>query len=245
MKLPGLSEAEQQYFNNRVEQARLALDRAHAENVSALVLDHAKRGMSNASFHAGAIVGLHRGHIAACEQAKIDALDEVLTASGKPWTRQLANSLLSNISDAMRRGDEEVLKELRQTSARTRVTQEVPHLSRGPNIWLANTSHEFRLDIDTRVSSAELRAGETSRLRKSGYRRLGVVLLAVLACLTSALLLALEYGEGNNWFQRLVSCWSIFPVISVLGATIGWFIIGKDRLRAMGWPFMKLFGSEQ
>jgi hypothetical protein len=53
--------------------------------------------------------------------------------------------------------------------------------------------------------------------------------------------LAQRYGDGKNYFQKLLSSLPYFAIVPIVGVILGWFFIGKDRLTALGGPFVKLF----
>jgi hypothetical protein len=223
-RLPGLTEAEQRDFDNRVQQARVHLDKTHAENVSALAAEHARSGLAYTSFRETDFVALGHSHVVACAQANIDALDAVLSDHGRSWTRQLGDWLRSDIAEDMRRREAGVFEELRQRNARRGRTQGGPKRPHGPNIRLTNDIHKFCLDIEAKVAHAERLAA----LRRRQYRRLALVLGAWAAITLLALHFALNYGEGKNWFQRIVNSWAVI-VPSAFAAVIVQFVIGKER----------------
>lgn len=82
---------------------------------------------------------------------------------------------------------------------------------------------------------------ESEKLKHEGELRalfLGVLLLVMEY---GAYKLSQDYGDGDNWFQKIVTSWVVFPVVFVIWVFICYFIIGKKRFTAMGWPFTAIF----
>lgn len=55
---------------------------------------------------------------------------------------------------------------------------------------------------------------------------------------------AVEMGKGSNVFQKIVNAWQLILIGVGAGLGAGWFIIGKKGLELLGWPFKKVFKSE-
>ncbi|MBA7610786.1 hypothetical protein ES703_17999 [subsurface metagenome] len=103
--------------------------------------------------------------------------------------------------------------------------------------------HEKDLgELSRKFSEYEEKAGKES-LRSSAQLRLGITTIVFLALEGLGILLASQYGEGPNLFQKVLNSWHF--LVGGFGVTIvlGWFIIGKKRLEALGWPFTKIFKS--
>jgi len=49
------------------------------------------------------------------------------------------------------------------------------------------------------------------------------------------------YGQGENLFQKLLNSWYFLAIGSVITIILGWFIVGKERLKNLGFPFTKIF----
>lgn len=47
------------------------------------------------------------------------------------------------------------------------------------------------------------------------------------------------YGQGENLFQKLLNSWYFLALGSVITITLGWFIVGKERLKNLDFPFTK------
>lgn len=99
-------------------------------------------------------------------------------------------------------------------------------------------------DLQQEFLNYKKRTQEDS-LKKSAYLRLAVVLIGVAALEMAAALLAVNLGAGDNTFQRLANHWEVFVLLGP-GVTVlaGWFFIGKERIRALGWAFRKILREE-
>ena len=54
-----------------------------------------------------------------------------------------------------------------------------------------------------------------------------------------------KYGDGNNMFQKAINSGLFLTTPVPLTILTGWFLIGKERLKSLGWPFMKIFKQDQ
>jgi len=52
---------------------------------------------------------------------------------------------------------------------------------------------------------------------------------------------ASKYGQGENVFQKLLNSWYFLAIGSVITIVLGWFIVGMERLKNLGFPFTKIF----
>lgn len=87
--------------------------------------------------------------------------------------------------------------------------------------------------------------GEDS-IRRSAYLRVGFTFLVFLMLEGLTLSVASQYGEGKNLFQRLLNAWAILGVaVPAVTIIVGWFLIGKERLKSLGWPFERLFKQDK
>lgn len=56
-----------------------------------------------------------------------------------------------------------------------------------------------------------------------------------------ALYIVWQYGKGENFYEKLID-FKLYPTIVFFGTIIlSWFILGRERIRALGWPFSKIF----
>ncbi|RKX29517.1 MAG: hypothetical protein DRP46_07020, partial [Candidatus Zixiibacteriota bacterium] len=86
---------------------------------------------------------------------------------------------------------------------------------------------------------------KSKKTRTSAFKRLAMCFIFFLILLAFGLWLANEYGDGSNILQRVGNLLFI-PALSIpLGLGLGWFIIGKERLRVLGWPFTKIFKDDE
>lgn len=78
-------------------------------------------------------------------------------------------------------------------------------------------------------------------LKRSAWRRLSMVTIIFLFLESLVVLFANKYGEGLYLFQKVSNSWCFLIGAVALTIVMGWFIMGKKRLEALGWPFMKVF----
>ena len=81
-------------------------------------------------------------------------------------------------------------------------------------------------------------------LKRSAWLRVGFTTVVFLLLEGLAIFLASQYGEGPNLFQKVSNSWHFLVGGAVLTIPMGWFIVGKKRLEALGWPFTKIFKRE-
>jgi hypothetical protein len=114
-------------------------------------------------------------------------------------------------------------------------------------------SDKFKKEINERDKEIEKLKGSIStlkehiaekELRSSAQKRLVILTFILLFIEGLIAFLSYKYGEGQNYFQKLLNSWTMFLTGSILWLMISWFILGKDRIRLLGWGFMKFFKSE-
>ncbi len=89
-----------------------------------------------------------------------------------------------------------------------------------------------------------------SEIRTRDLRSSAILRLLIVGGLWLAAEFALGYavtqlGDGDNTFQKLKNAWEMlaFPVPCAVG--LSWFLLGRERIRALSWPLGKLLsGSE-
>jgi hypothetical protein len=82
-------------------------------------------------------------------------------------------------------------------------------------------------------------------LKRSAWLRVGFTTIVFLLLEGLTILLASQYGEGLNLFQKVLNSWPFLGVlVPVVAILMGWFFIGKERLKSLGWPFTKVFKHE-
>lgn len=79
----------------------------------------------------------------------------------------------------------------------------------------------------------------STALKKSAYWRTSFVILLFLAYELTVLYLSHQYGHGENLFQKVINSWPYLTLGCVLGVGLFWFIVGKERIRVLGWPLTK------
>jgi len=99
---------------------------------------------------------------------------------------------------------------------------------------LTETSSELDL-ARSALRSRDLKSSAVTRLVLVGS--VGILAEAVLAYCV------IRFGDGDNVFQKLENAWEIIllPVICAIAST--WWVLGKERIRALGWPFGKLLSA--
>jgi len=80
-------------------------------------------------------------------------------------------------------------------------------------------------------------------LKSSALKRLGITIGVFLVVEGLCLYLSNTYGEGQNLFQKVGNSSMYFTSGPIVFLLMGWFYIRKERLRALGWPFTKVFKS--
>lgn len=93
-----------------------------------------------------------------------------------------------------------------------------------------------------RVEQEQKKRKET--LKKSARIRMGFVILLFLLYEVAAVYLAWQYGEGTTLFQKVINSWPLLVLGCAISVGLFWFILGKERIRALGWAFTKLLKDE-
>ncbi|MDH5715436.1 MAG: hypothetical protein OEZ30_07730 [Candidatus Aminicenantes bacterium] len=81
-------------------------------------------------------------------------------------------------------------------------------------------------------------------LKWSVFWRLSIVIIIFLIIEVSIIILAIRYGEGQNLFQKLEKSWHLWGgagLIFIIFRYLGSLIIGKERIKFLGWPFTRFF----
>jgi hypothetical protein len=93
-----------------------------------------------------------------------------------------------------------------------------------------------------RVEQEEKKRKEA--LKRSARIRMSAVVLLFLAIEAVAVYFAWQYGEGTNFFQKVKNLWELPTIAFAVSVVLSWFILGRERIRALGWPFTKLLKDE-
>ncbi len=78
------------------------------------------------------------------------------------------------------------------------------------------------------------------RLKTGAKLRLVFSTFPTIAIEAASMVLASTYGAGENLLQKVLSFWPYLTVGVVLFPFCAWLIVGKHRLKALGWPFSKM-----
>ncbi|MFX0139268.1 MAG: PIN domain-containing protein [Candidatus Hodarchaeota archaeon] len=81
-------------------------------------------------------------------------------------------------------------------------------------------------------------------LIKSAYHRLGLTIFILLAMLGSVFFIINNYGSGVNLLEKLSNTWWLPSIVFSFWIIISIFIIGKERLKLLDWPFNKLLQGD-
>ncbi len=94
---------------------------------------------------------------------------------------------------------------------------------------------------------AELAAAQmeirTLGLRSSAFRRLGFMALLWLLAEAAIVYLAIQFSDGTNNFQKVKNAWEFLALAPTFVVVVSWFVLGRDRISALGWPFGKLLAG--
>jgi hypothetical protein len=108
-----------------------------------------------------------------------------------------------------------------------------------------------RADLERQISSRDLELVaahaeiQNSALRSSALRRLGSVGLLWALVEAAAAYAAIHFGDGENTFQKIKNAWEFLAFPPAASVALTWFVLGRDRVRALGWPIGKfLAGSD-
>lgn len=53
-----------------------------------------------------------------------------------------------------------------------------------------------------------------------------------------------RYGQGQNLFQKVLNSWPFLSLGCLIAIGLFWFVLGKERIRSLGWPFTKLLKND-
>jgi hypothetical protein len=93
-------------------------------------------------------------------------------------------------------------------------------------------------DLKTQQIEQEKRIEHIS-LKQSAQFRMSIVILLFLVYELTVVYLAWQYGQGLNLFQKVLNSWPFLSLGCAIGISLFWFILGRVRIRILGWPFTK------
>jgi len=85
---------------------------------------------------------------------------------------------------------------------------------------------------------------EKESLKRSAKFRVVLTIIIFLMLEGLVVLFASKYSEGKNLFQKVSNSWQLFGLPTGLAIMIGWFFIGKEKIKVLGEPFIKLFKNK-
>lgn len=88
------------------------------------------------------------------------------------------------------------------------------------------------------------KATEQESLKRSANTRLAITVIVFLAIESLIIFLANKYGQGENLFQKAGNAWPFLALGATISILIGWLLIGKERLKLLGWAVTKIFKYE-
>ncbi len=119
--------------------------------------------------------------------------------------------------------------------------------------FFADPSRKYKQELQSLEAAIRERDGRIAQLekeqrqnalRRSAVTRLLLVALLFLGLEAAACYVAWKYGEGANFWQKLGDSYYLPTAGFVTAIISSWFILGKERLRDLGWAVGKLLKSE-
>lgn len=126
-----------------------------------------------------------------------------------------------------------------------RLEAEISRIDEGHKRKLEEVMEAIR-ERDNRIEKLERERTEREErerkkaLKKSARIRMGIVILLFLLYEAAVVRLAWQYGEGTTLFQKVINSWPFLGLGCAMGVALFWFILGKERIRILGWPFTRL-----
>lgn len=126
-------------------------------------------------------------------------------------------------------------------------------LAHAVSAYFADPSRKYKLDnVKHETELSELR-GELEKVRsdldeekeksskREAWLRVSVVGIVLVVAEAITIILTLFLGVGENAFQKIVWARPIIAAVAVVCIGVGGLLIGKRRIRELGWPFTKIF----
>ena len=115
--------------------------------------------------------------------------------------------------------------------------------------YFADPSRKYQQNLqryEAEISEVKgnLKKEKEKSLKKDAWLKISHVALLFLILEMTAVLVASNYGVGANIFHRIIYSWPFLVSVVPVCLAIGWFYIGKNRLRSLGWPITKIFKHE-
>lgn len=98
-----------------------------------------------------------------------------------------------------------------------------------------------KLEKENETLKEEMANIKGSQQKISAWARM--VLTSILFLIIEAIIVyyANKYGQGENLYQKVSNSWGFLAIGPVITIILGWFIVGKERLKNLGFPFTKIF----
>ncbi len=119
-------------------------------------------------------------------------------------------------------------------------------LARVIAIYFADPSRKYKENLNKYESAISTLEGEiekqtTISIRKDAWLRLSHIVIAFILMETLVCVLAINFGSGENIFQKIVGSWPFILIPISICTLSGRFYLGEQRLKALGWSTRKLF----
>ena len=83
------------------------------------------------------------------------------------------------------------------------------------------------------------RTHQDETLKRSAHARMLILAPVILLLEGTAVVLAHLYGGGDTLFERIVNSWPIVALALVIWLGLCGLVLGKERIRRLGWPFSR------
>ena len=119
-------------------------------------------------------------------------------------------------------------------------------LARIVSVYFADPSRKYQQNLEqyeAKISGIqeELEQEKGRSLKRNAWLRVTITGETFVILEIAIAAIAAIFGTGDNAFQRIATAWPFLAAVFPICVFFGWFYIGKDRLRALGWPFEKIF----
>ena len=123
--------------------------------------------------------------------------------------------------------------------------QEVQRLEKGVADLVDEKEREAgRYNSEIKELKKELETNNETIAKTSAHWRLLLATAIYVGAEALMVYLASQLGEGDNLWQKLLNSWQFFLIPVGVFFPIAWLLLGKQRLRALGWPFTKILKFE-
>lgn len=119
-------------------------------------------------------------------------------------------------------------------------------LARVIAIYFADPSRKYKENLNKYESAISTLKGEIKKqtiisIRKDAWLRLSHIVITFILMEILVFVLAINFGSGENNFQKIVGSWPFILIPISICTLAGWFYLGEQRLKALGWSTRKLF----